>query len=308
MEPFAAWFQATFDASQDLLWSILGSIAVIVLMLILRSVLLRVAVPRGQDAHTQYRWRKVISYSVLGLGVLLLAVLWLPNAGYVAALLGLFTAGLAIALQDPLTNITGWLFILSNQPFSVGDRIEIDGCIGDVIDIRVFQFTMLEVGNWIEAGQSTGRIVHIPNRFVFTHMVQNFTEQFDYIWHEIPVFITLDSNWQKAKTILTDLLEARAAPIAKEAMQRTGSLSERYLIVYNKLTPTIYTRVHPHAIRLTLRFLTPPRQRRLMEHNLWEDILTAFAEHPDIAFAPTQRISTADGSIVAYGDMLEEQK
>src|SRR5690606_5219984 len=93
LEPFAAWFQATFDASQDLLWSILGSIAVIVLMLILRSVLLRVAVPRGQDAHTQYRWRKVISYSVLGLGVLLLAVLWLPNAGYVAALLGLFTAG-----------------------------------------------------------------------------------------------------------------------------------------------------------------------------------------------------------------------
>jgi len=64
-------------------------------------------------------------------------------------------------------SIAGWLLILIRRPFGVGDRIEINGIKGDIIDIRLFQTSLLEIGNWVHADQSTGRIVHFPNSFVF---------------------------------------------------------------------------------------------------------------------------------------------
>ena len=77
---------------------------------------------------------------------------------------------------------------------------------GDVIDIRLFQFSINEIGNWVDADQSTGRIIHIPNGIVFTEPQANYTAGFQYIWNEIPVLVTFESDWKKAKQILTDIV------------------------------------------------------------------------------------------------------
>ncbi|MFZ0483677.1 MAG: mechanosensitive ion channel domain-containing protein [Desulfobacterales bacterium] len=95
-----------------------------------------------------------------------------------------------------------WFFIMSRKPFKVGDRIEIDQITGDVIDIRIFQFSVVEVGNWIDADQSTGRIVQVPNSKVLREALANYQIGFEYIWHEIPVLITFESDWKKAKGLL----------------------------------------------------------------------------------------------------------
>ena len=124
--------------------------------------------------------------------------------GSVGTFLGLVSAGIAIALKDPLVNMVGWLFILIRQPFKVGDRIQIGSAAGDVIDIRLFQFSINEIGNWVDADQSTGRIIHIPNGIVFTEPQANYTAGFQYIWHEISVLITFESDWKKAKQILKE--------------------------------------------------------------------------------------------------------
>ena len=71
--------------------------------------------------------------------------------------LGLASAGVAIAMHDTIANLAGWFFIISRKPFKVGDRIEIGEIAGDVIDIRIFQFSLVEIGNWVDAEQSTGR-------------------------------------------------------------------------------------------------------------------------------------------------------
>ena len=91
---------------------------------------------------------------------------------------------------------------MSRKPFKVGDRIEIDQITGDVIDIRIFQFSVVEVGNWIDADQSTGRIVQVPNSKVLREALANYQIGFEYIWHEIPVLITFESDWKKAKGLL----------------------------------------------------------------------------------------------------------
>ncbi len=111
--------------------------------------------------------------------------------------MGLFTAGLAIALKDPLTNLAGWLFIVFRKPFIVGDRIQIGPHAGDVVDIRPFQFTILEIRNWVDADQSTGRMIHLPNAKVFVEAQANYSLGFNYIWNEIVVRLTATGKKQK---------------------------------------------------------------------------------------------------------------
>lgn len=105
---------------------------------------------RIEEKSARYRWKKITNYIIFFVVILLLMLLWLEKFK-LGTFLGLSGAGLAIALRDPLTNLVGWVFILWKRPFTIGDRVEIDGTAGDIIDIRVFQFTILEIGNWVEA-------------------------------------------------------------------------------------------------------------------------------------------------------------
>ena len=199
-------------------------------------------------------------------------------------------AGLAIALKDPLTNLVGWIFILWRRPFVVGDRIQIGQHAGDVIDQRIFQFTLLEIGNWVAADQSTGRVIHNPNGKVFTEALANYTTGFEYIWNEIPVRVTFESQWENAKDILQEIADRHAAHLSQEAADRIRLAARRFMIMYSKLTPIVYTRVEEDGVLLTVRYMCDPRKRRSSEHAIWEDVLRAFAEQPDIEFAyPTQR-------------------
>jgi small-conductance mechanosensitive channel len=121
---------------------------------------------RTEDGGALYRWRKGVAYTTMALGVLLVGRIWLAGSGSLATYLGLLSAALVIALQDPISNIVGWAFLVSRRPFEVDDRIEIGEFAGDVIDLRAFQFTLMEIRNWVDADQSTGRVLHLPNKKV----------------------------------------------------------------------------------------------------------------------------------------------
>jgi small-conductance mechanosensitive channel len=197
-----------------------------------------------------------------------------------ATYLGLLSAGLAIALRELVANFVGWAFILWRRPFEVGDRIQIGDTAGDVIDLRIFQFTLLEIGNWVDADQSTGRVIHVNNGQVFTQSVANFSKGFEYIWNEVAVLVTFESDWQKAKGILAGIATKHGEELSTAAEEKVHEAARRFMIFYSKLTPTVYTSVRDCGVLLTLR----------TEESIWEDILHAFAENDDIDFAyPTQR-------------------
>jgi small-conductance mechanosensitive channel len=202
----------------------------------------------------------------------------------------LVSAGIAIALRDPLVNLAAWVFIVWRRPFTVGDRIEIGSNRGDVIDLRIFQFTLMEIGNWVDADQSTGRIIRIPNGKVFTEMLANYSKGFKYIWNEIPVLVTFESNWRKGKEILSEIGTRHAEHLTEKAAKRVKEASAQMMVFYATLTPAVYTSVKDSGVMLTIRYLCKPRERRGTEQAIWEDILTAFAQRDDIDFAyPTQR-------------------
>ncbi len=272
---------------------LLYSLLILVAFWIIRFAVLKIVWRLTEDPKSRYTWRRTISFTVGFLTLVLIGMVWIRAMSQFGAFLGLVTAGVAIALKDMLTNVAGWIFILTRKPFSLGDRIQIGEQAGDVIDIRLFQFTILEIGNWVHADQSTGRIIHMPNGIVFTKAQSNYSAGFNYIWNEISVLVTFESDWQLAKSLLHKIINEHSETLSLDAEKKIIEASKQYMIFYQYLTPIVYTSVEPSGILLTMRFICDPRKRRSNEQEVWEEVLKEFAKHKEIEFAyPTQRFYT----------------
>lgn len=291
LEGITEWIQEWLGIGPATQAKLLYSIIAILIIWILRAITVRTAFKQTEELRTRYRWQKTSGYIAVFIGLIVVGRIWISGLQYLLTYLGILSAGIAIALRDPIMNLAAWLFILWRKPFELGDRIEIGTHAGDVIDQRVFQFTLAEIGNWVDADQSTGRIIHIPNGKIFTEMQANYSKGFQYIWNEIPVLITFESDWQKAKEILTEIAEKHSEHLSRSAEERVKAAARRYLIIFRNLTPIVYTSVRESGVRLTIRYLCEPRKRRGSSHDIWEDILESFAGQEDVTLAyPTMRI------------------
>jgi len=159
-----------------------------------------------------------------------------------------------------------------------------------VIHIGLFFFSINEIGNWVDSDQSTGRIIQVPNAKIFNEPQAVYAKGFQYIWNEIPVLITFESDWQKAKDMLTNIANTYYKDISVEARKKLNQASKNYMIYYKNLTPIVYTDVKDSGVMLTIRYLCDPYQRRGSQQQLWEQILLAFEKHDDLELAyPTLR-------------------
>lgn len=270
---------------------LLLSVGLVIGLWALRWGLLRILNRRLDDPGDRYQWRKRSGYLTWILALALLGAIWFEAIRDLSILLGLVGAGLAIALRDVWTNLAGWAVIVFRQPFRVGDRVQVGKHSGDVVDISLLQFRLLEVGNWVHAEQTTGRILHLPNSRVLEHSVANHTAEFPFVWHEIEVTITFESDWRRARQILQQVVEEEAGWVVAEAEAAVKGATRRLFIRYGTLTPTVYLAANESGVQLTLRFMCPARRRRIMKQALWENILTAFAKEGRIELAyPTRRV------------------
>ncbi len=285
-ELVASYLGVSVTIVDRVVWSLL---TVLVYLAVRRAVTM-ILNRRLEEASRRYIATKTLNY-LLGLALILVLLrIWLGGITGLAASIGLISAGVAIALHAPLTNFAGWIFLTVRRPFTVGDRIQIGEHKGDVIDLRLFAFSLVEIGNWVAADQSTGRILHIPNGKVFQETVANFTQGFNFIWDEMPVTVTFESNWRKAKQLLTEISQRHAAVSSEDAARQVRKAAGKFMIRFEHLTPIVWTSVADIGVTLTIRFLTDPRRRRSAEAAIWEEILDTFATHDDIDFAyPTQR-------------------
>lgn len=292
--PLSRWLGSLTDFEGEF-WSRVGATFLAFLVYWgLRWAVSRVVERSSADERLRFLTRKTLHYLLALLLLLVVSRIWFEGMQDVATLLGLLFAGLALALRDWIASFVGWLYILWRHPFSLGDRIQVGAHAGDVIDIRMFQFAILEIGNWVHADQSTGRVVHIPNARVLTEPVANYSRGLRHIWNEIPFRLTFDSNWRRAKGMLQEIAKRHCAS-EEVARRKLAEARHEWLIYYPHLHPTVYTSIDDSGILLTVRYLTDPRQRRSSAEALTEDVLDAFAGQDDLRFAfPTRRTFNAD--------------
>ena len=273
-------------------WREIGLTAGVILgAWLIRRVMRQIVSRTVGNRVVQYRWGKTIAYATTGLATLFVIAIWVDGLSQVGTFLGLVSAGVAIALKDVLVDIAGWIILITKPPFEVGDRIQIGPHSGDVVDVSVLHFHLLEIGNWVDSDQSTGRVIQIPNAKILTDPIANYTSEFPFLWHEVPVVITFESNWRRAKTLLLEMVGEASVETSQRAAEFLRKRPSRMLISYGTVTSTVYTSVLDHGICLSMRFLTDPRRRRAFDQSLWEGVLDIVSNEPDIELAyPTQRI------------------
>lgn len=285
-----------FNTDSDTIRSVLYTLAAFLIIFLGRVVILRIIHEAGDPgAESQYRARKVINYAATVTFLVTLAFIWVDAFENLPTYLGLVSAGIAIALADVLKNMAGWALILTRRPFQVGDRIEVKGMKGDVVDVRLFRFSLMEVGGWVDAEQSTGRLVHVPNGVVFNDPVSNYTEGFAYIWDELPVLVTFESDWKLAEQLVREVLSTEAPDVEGVAGSRIRETARNYSIRVGTLTPNVYVSVKDSGVLLTARYLVETRTRRGRADRIWRGVLDAFDAEPTVDLAyPTIRTHLAD--------------
>jgi small-conductance mechanosensitive channel len=282
--------QAWLGLSPGVTDGILATMATVVAYVAVDRFARRVVARFVGDPSLRFQVNKAVGYALGGVALLVVLRIWLHDVTGLATYFGLLSAGLAIALQDPVANFAGWLYIVVRRPFGMGDRIQIGEHRGDVVDIRPFRFVLLEIGNWVKAEQSTGRVIHVPNAYVFKNPVANYDQAFGYIWNEVEVVITCESNWKAAKEALLRIANEHAEKLTPDVTSRIRLAADSLHIKFGKMTPVVWTSMVDAGVRLTVRYLCKPRERRSSESALWEAVLEEFARLPDVDFAyPTTR-------------------
>ncbi len=287
----------------ELLRRFILTILIIVFIYYLRKYISKKIDKKIEDISKNFRYNKVLNYISYGLGFVLIFPLWFHGLQGFMTFFGLFSAGLAIALRDMVANIVGRLYLIIRRPYIIGDRVEIGDVKGDVIDIRLFETSLMEIGNWVDSDQSTGRIVFVPNGHALNRNISNYTQGFEFIWSEIRILLTFESDWRKAKKALQEIANIKARKINREAREKIVNSAKKE---YKKLTPIVYTNVKASGVELTIRYLCEPRKRRSTNEDFWEEIMGFIENNDDVDLAyPTYRIYTQDNGVA--GENREEK-
>lgn len=272
METLRNWF-----ANPDLVKvtiAILGLIAVSILVRIVRQTLTRYIT----DPALRYRARKAITFFGYFASLLLLVVIFRTRLAGLALFISVAGAGVAIALQEVILSVAGWLAISFGGFYNVGDRVELGGNKGDVIDISVLRTTLMEIGEWVDSDLYTGRIVRIANSFVFRAPVYNFSGDFPYLWDEIKVPVKFGSNLRQAREILERIVEEVTGEFTAHARDDWETMVRKYRIENAAIHPMVTLVANDNWIDFTIRYVVDYKRRRVIKDRLFTLILDAFAQ------------------------------
>lgn len=294
MDTLTSVIEKELKLPENLQIQLFKTIFIIIFMALMYNGIKKILYKTIEDTKIYYKTKKTVGYVFVFIGFIMAGRVWFMGVKSLTTFLGLLSAGLAIAMKDFIMNIAGWFYLIWKRPFKVGDRIEILEIAGDVIDIQLFEFALLETRKWVNADQSTGRIVYVPNSIVLNNPIFNYSGGIPYIWNEIPIHITYESNWKKAKEILLKIAKIYGKSIGQKAGESIKEASQKFMIFNSKakLEPVVYTSIdNENSITLTIRYMSSYRNRRGTSEKIYEAILEEFENHEDIEFAyPTYRV------------------
>ena len=275
------------DVGEKLLAFVVMALAVYALTRLVR----RLIRDNIEDINRRHILQKYSSYLAGFLLFVCGVALFADSLQGLGTVLALLLAGVAVALQDVLKSVVGWLYVSGRSGIEVGSRIEVGGVLGDVVDIGVLKTTVLEVGTMVYGRQSSGRLVTIPNYRLLSDNVHFQGNANPLSWQEVRVTITFESDWKRAEGLVRgigDDIHEELAPQLEAGFRR---LEQRYAFKYGTLTPIVYITISGTGVELTLRFLTPVRRHRGSVDAVSRRILAAFAAEPTVELAhPTYRV------------------
>lgn len=277
---------ADTDSTAGVLVTSLAVVAVATALRFLTAALARRRV--RDDPYRRYWAGKVATYVFTAVTFVVLVVLWAPLGGRISVILGFATAGIAFAMQEVIGALFGWVNVLAGRIYNVGDRIEVGGVRGDVLDITPLRTTLLEIGgaprggegsgSWVTARQPTGRVVAISNKKTFTDAVFNYSAQLEWIWEELTLVVSQDADWQRAEAILLEEVRGESPAVREQGERTLARLHERHRFSAGDVEPRVFVRVVEGDIELTARFVVAVRRARAAKDAITRRVLEQLAD------------------------------
>ncbi len=264
---------------------VIGTIATVAAAVLVYVLAAFYAKRTAQDEKERYRRRNFYTTIVVISAAIIIAALWAKNLKEKGTFLGLLGAGLAVALREPLLSIAGRLAVFSGHMYTAGDRIELQGMTGDVIDIGFFYTRMLEIGSWIHGDQYSGRILLIPNSMIFGTPISNYTQHLSCIWDEIKLPITYGSDMDAATRILTEVGAAYTQQFLKTAQKELEAMKRQFLVPQVEFQPTVFVRVTSNWLELTMRYVVEAKKRRMASSYLYTEVFKRVQKNKQIQIA-----------------------
>jgi small-conductance mechanosensitive channel len=225
------------------------------------------------DVDTRYKTRKFITILGYATTIVVIATVYSDRLGGFTVAFGVAGAGIAFALQEVITSVAGWVAISMGGFFKPGDRVQLGGIKGDVIDVSILRTTLMEIGEWVAADLYTGRIVRITNSFVFKEPVFNYSGDFPFLWDEITLPVKYGSNWTLARTMLRNVVNELLTEYAAQVKQSWVNMVRQYRVEDANVEPMITLRATDNWIEFTVRYVVDYRKRRWMRDYLFTRIL-----------------------------------
>lgn len=238
----------------------------------------------GNDAR--YRARKLVGFAAYVAAVIVIATVFSDQLGGLSVTLGVAGAGIAFALQEVIASVAGWVAISFANFYKTGDRVEVGGIRGDVIDVSILRTTLMEIGEWVNGDLYTGRVVRVANSFVFKAPVYNYSGEFPFLWDEIKIPVKYGSDYRLARKILEEIAEEVAGDYARTAKTAWQTLVQHYLIENATVAPMVSLVANDNWVEYTVRYVVDFKLRRSIKNAFFTRILEAFDEtNGKVAFA-----------------------
>jgi small-conductance mechanosensitive channel len=244
-------------------------------------------VRRITDLKTRYTANKAISVLSIVFIIVICLRIWVTDTSSLLVSYGIIGAGLAFALQDVFKNFVGGFLIIISSMYRVGDRIAIDNNYGDVMDIGILNTTLMEIRGWVSGDQPSGRLLFIPNGFVINHPLYNYTHDHSFVWDEISIPLTYDSDWRRAKDLVLGIIIQETASMTKQAEEEIQRIGENYYLPKKVVEPSAYITLTDNWITLDVRYVAESRARRMLRSRLSEMILAAIEAEDRITISST---------------------
>ncbi len=226
-----------------------------------------------KETTIRYRVRKFLSFLGYFLAVIVLGTVFSERLSSLTVAFGVAGAGIAFALQEVIASVAGWFAITFGHFYVPGDRVQLGGIKGDVIDIAILRTTLMECGQWVHGDNYNGRIVRIANSFVFKEPVFNYSADFPFLWDEIILPVRYGSDWEYARRVFGRVVDEICKDYAVQSREAWSKAVMKYRLEDARIEPMITLAANDNWIEFTVRYIVDYRKRRFVKDRLFTRIL-----------------------------------
>ena len=275
------------------------TIGAIILFFVFLLLIIKYLVKKYMSDNDRfYSINKALNISFVTILILTLLLAYIENVSYLVTILGFASAGIAIAMKDWFMSLMGWVTIVIGGAIHVGDRVKFvrDGVeyVGDIVDISMLRMTMHEDITLTTTihNRRAGRIIFIPNNFIFTDMIANYAHAgLKTVWDGIDFVVTFDSDIHKASQIAKEITKKYSKGYTDITRKQLNKLRSQYSMKNTNVEPRIFTFIEPYGMKISAWYLTNSYATLTLRSTISAEIIARLQAENGINLAfPTQSI------------------